>query len=251
MIVLRSEDEISSIRSAGRIIKATFELLRKNVAPGVSTIDLDIMACREIVKRDGVPAFKGVRVGNREYPANICTSINDVVVHGIPSKRTLKDGDIISIDIGVKFNNYYADAAITVGVGEISAASEKLLSVTERSLQEGIDKAIAGNRLGDISSAVQKSVESNGFSVVRDLVGHGIGTALWEDPQVPNFGKPGTGPRLESGMVLAIEPMVNEGTFTVETIDDGWAIVTGDGKLSAHFEHTIVVREGKAEVLTA
>jgi len=251
MIVLRSEDEISSMRSAGQIIKATFEVLRKSVKPGVRTADLDIIANKEIINRGGLPAFKGIKVGGREYPANICASINEVVVHGIPSGRTLKEGDILSIDIGVKFREYYADAAITVGVGKISEEAEKLVAVTRESLARGIENAVAGSRLGDISASVQEYVERHGFSVVRDLVGHGIGNALWEDPQVPNYGRAGTGPRLQAGMALAIEPMVNAGTYEVETLADGWAVVTCDGKLSAHFEHTIVIREGEAEILTA
>ncbi|MCX5678305.1 MAG: type I methionyl aminopeptidase [Candidatus Omnitrophica bacterium] len=251
MIVLRSEDEISSIRSAGQIIKATFEILRKNVKPGARTVELDAIARKEIVRRGGVPAFKGIKVAGREYPANICASVNEVVVHGIPSGRMLEEGDIVSIDIGVKFKEYYADAAITVGVGRISEAAEKLISVTKESLSRGIGNAIAGSRLGDVSASIQEYVERHGFSVVRDLVGHGIGSALWEDPQVPNYGRPGTGPRLQAGMALAIEPMVNAGTYEVETLEDGWAVVTCDRKLSAHFEHTIVIREGEAEILTA
>lgn len=251
MIVLRSEDEISSIRRAGKILKATFEVLRNSVKPGISTAELDTIARSEILKRDAIPAFKGIKVGPRKYPANICTSINDVVVHGIPSDKKLKDGDIISIDVGVKFREYYADAAFTVGVGRVSEAAAKLMRVTEESFFKGIGNAISGRRLGDISAAIQEHVESHGFSVVRDLVGHGIGTALWEDPQVPNYGKPGTGPRLENGMVLAIEPMVNEGTYEVETLPDGWAVVTSDRKLSSHYEHTIVIRDNGAEVLTA
>ncbi|MBU0895812.1 MAG: type I methionyl aminopeptidase [Candidatus Omnitrophica bacterium] len=251
MIVLRSEDEISSMRSAGKIIKATFEVLRKRVAPGVRTVELDTVARQEILKLNGIPAFKGIRVGSRSYPANICASVNEVVVHGIPSERVLREGDIISIDIGVKFREYYADAAITVGVGRISEEANELLSVTETSLAKGIEKATVGSRLGDVSAEIQKYVEDHGFSVVRDLVGHGIGSALWEDPQIPNYGKPGTGPRLAAGMVLAIEPMVNAGTYEVETLADGWAVVTCDRKLSAHFEHTIVIREGGAEILTA
>lgn len=251
MIVLRSEDEILSMRNAGGMIKATFELLRKNVKPGVCTAELDSIARREILKRGGIPAFKGIKVAGREYPANICVSINEVVVHGIPSARTLEEGDVVSIDIGVKFKGYYADAAITVGVGKISETAEKLISVTRESLTRGIENAVAGSRLGDVSASIQEYVERHGFSVVRDLVGHGIGSALWEDPQVPNYGKPGTGPRLQAGMALAIEPMVNEGAYEVETLADGWAVVTCDRKLSAHFEHTIVIREGEAEVLTA
>jgi len=251
MIVLRSEDEISSMRSAGQIIKATFTTLRKLVKPGVSTAALDAAARREILARNGFPAFKGIRVAGREYPANICTSINEVVVHGIPSERKLRAGDIVSIDIGVKFREYYADAAITVGVGNISEDCRKLIAVTEESLAVGIKNAVAGSRLGDVSAGIQGYVEKNGFSVVRDLVGHGIGTALWEEPQIPNYGKPGTGPRLVSGMTLAIEPMVNAGTYEVGTLEDGWAVATCDGRLSAHFEHTIVIREGVAEILTA
>ena len=251
MIVLRSEDEISSMRSAGSIIKSTFDVLRKMVKPGVRTSELDAIAHKEITGRGGIPAFKGIKVGSRTYPADICVSINEVVVHGIPSQRVIEDGDIVSIDIGVKFKEFYADAAITVGAGNISDLKAKLITVTEESLAKGIENAVSGKRLGDISSSVQKHVESNGFSVVRDLVGHGIGTKLWEDPQVPNFGKPGTGPRLASGMALAIEPMVNAGTYEVETLEDGWAIATRDGKPSAHFEHTIVITEGKAEILTA
>ena len=251
MIVLRSEDEISSMRSAGKIIKATFEVLRKLAAPGVRTVELDAAARQEILKRNGLPAFKGIRVGSREYPANICASINEVVVHGIPSERALREGDILSIDIGVKFREYFADAAITVGVGRISEKAKELISVTEESLAKGIEKAVVGSRLGDVSAGIQAYVEGHGFSVVRDLVGHGIGTALWEDPQIPNYGRQGTGPRLAAGMALAIEPMVNAGTYEVETLADGWTVVTRDRKLSAHFEHTIIIREGGAEILTA
>lgn len=251
MIVLRSEDEISSMRGAGEIIKATFDILRRRAREGVRTIELDSIAKREIEKRRGIPAFKGVKVGNLKYPANICTSINEVVVHGIPSERVLREGDIISIDIGVKFKEYYADAAITLGVGKIDELREKLISVTEESLAKGIEKAVAGARLGDVSAGIQNHVEANGFSVVRDLVGHGIGSALWEDPQVPNYGRAGTGLRLAGGMALAIEPMVNAGDYEVAVLDDGWTIVTADGKPSAHFEHTVIIREGKAEIITA
>ncbi|MFH1189402.1 MAG: type I methionyl aminopeptidase [Candidatus Omnitrophota bacterium] len=251
MIVLRSEDEISSMRSAGKIIKATFDLLRAHAKPGARTAELDALARREILKRNGLPAFKGIKVGSREYPANICASVNEVVVHGIPSERALREGDVLSIDIGVKFRDYYADAAITVGIGKISEEAKELISVTEASLAKGIEKAVPGARLGDVSASIQKHVESHGFSVVRDLVGHGIGNSLWEDPQIPNYGRAGTGPRLASGMALAIEPMVNAGAYEVETLEDGWAVVTRDRRLSAHFEHTIVIREGGAEVLTA
>jgi methionyl aminopeptidase len=247
MIALRNEEEIDAIRKAGSILHSTLKALEKSVAPGVSTIELDGIARKEIIGRDGYPAFKGYR----GFPGNICTSINEVVVHGIPSSRKLKEGDIISIDVGVRFRDYLADGAITLPVGRISDTASRLIDVTRLSLSRGIEQAVAGRRLSDISAAVQECVEAGGFSVVRDLVGHGIGRELWEKPEIPNFGKPGCGPVLEAGMVLAIEPMVNAGTYEVETLEDGWAVATADRKLSAHFEHTIVVREGKAEIMTA
>jgi methionyl aminopeptidase len=246
MIVLRSDDEIESIRKAGRILANTLKKLAKHARPGVRTIELDTLARDEIIRHDGYPAFKGYK----GYPANICTSLNEAVVHGIPSERKLRTGDILSIDIGVKFRDYFADAAVTLGIGAISDTARKLMRVTEEALYIGIKKAIAGNRVGDISSGVQQHVESNGFSVVRALVGHGVGIKLHEEPEVPNYGLPGVGSKLESGMVLAIEPMVNAGTFVVETLEDGWTTVTADRKLSAHFEHTVVVRDEKAEILT-
>lgn len=251
MIVLRSVDEIASIRKAGEILAITLEKIRRRVEPGISTKELDAIARDEILKRGGYPAFKGIKVGRNVYPANICTSINEVVVHGIPSGRRLREGDIISIDIGVKRRDYYADAAITVAVGKISETAERLVRVTEKALGIAIDNALPGRHLSDISAAVQGHVESNGFSVVRQLVGHGIGKSLWEDPEVPNFGTPGNGPILKPGMVIAIEPMVNQGTYEVETLEDGWAIVTADSKLSAHFEHTIAICEDGPAVLTA
>lgn len=247
MIVLRSNEEINEIRNAGKIVALALAKVKKYSKPGVTTEELDKIALDEILKHKAQAAFKNYK----GYPGNICTSINESVVHGIPSEKKLKSGDILSIDIGVKFNNFYADAAITVGIGRISDTAAQLMKVTEESLYRGIENARPGKRLSDISANVQSHVEANGFSVVRAFVGHGIGEKIHEEPEIPNFGAPNKGPRLESGMVLAIEPMVNEGTFEVEILDDGWTVVTKDRKLSAHFEHTIVVREGKAEILTA
>ncbi len=246
MIVLRSDDEIRLIRQAGSILAEALEKLKRSVKPGVRTKDLDAIARDEIIKRGGYPAFKDYK----GFPANICVSINEAVVHGIPSNRKIKDGDIVSIDIGVKFKDYFADAAITVAAGRISDTAQKLIDVTEKALYIGIENALSGNRISDVSNSIQAHVESNGFSVVRALVGHGIGARLHEEPEVPNYGRPGTGPKIEPGMVLAIEPMVNEGAFDVETLEDGWTTITKDRSLSAHFEHTIAVREEKAEILT-
>jgi methionyl aminopeptidase len=247
MIVLRSDEEIGQIRKAGRIVALVLDKLRKYSKPGIETRELDGIALDEILKNKGLPAFKDYK----GYPANICVSINEGVVHGIPSKRKLKDGDIVSIDVGVQSGNYFADAAITVGVGAVSEQAHRLMKVTEESLYCGIKNAIPGKRLSDISAGVQSCVENNGFSVVRSFVGHGIGEKLHEEPEIPNFGSPNKGPRLESGMILAIEPMVNEGSYEVEVLGDGWTVITKDRKLSAHFEHTVAVRKGAAEILTA
>lgn len=246
MIAIRSEEEIALIKKAGKILSQTLKVLEKRAGPGVETRQLDAIARDEILNRGGYPAFKGYR----GFPGNICISVNEAVVHGIPSDRKLRDGDIVSLDVGVRFRDYYADAAVTVGIGKISQVARDLMDVTRKALYIGIANAIAGNKVSDISCGVQQYVESNGFSVVRALVGHGIGQNVHEEPEVPNFGKPGTGPKLEAGMVIAIEPMVNAGAFEVEALDDGWTIVTKDRRLSAHFEHTIVVREKKAEILT-
>ncbi len=246
MIVLRSEEEVALIRKAGKILAATLGKLERCVKPGIRTEELDGIARKEIMRQSGYPAFKGYK----GYPANICTSVNEAVVHGIPSDRKLKEGDIVSIDIGVRFKDYFADAAVTIGVGAISDAARRLIDVTKEALYIGIDTALPGRRISDISSSIQRHVESNNFSVVRALVGHGIGTRIHEEPEIPNYGKPGSGPRLEPGMVLAIEPMVNAGTFEVEVLEDGWTTVTKDRRLSAHFEHTVVIREDKAEILT-
>lgn len=246
MIVLRSEREISAIRKAGEITAATLNVLKKTVSSGITTAEIDRIAEEEIRSRGGLPAFKGYR----GFPATICASINEIVVHGIPSKRVLQNGDILSIDIGVKYERFFADAAITVGVGTISAADADLIAVTEEALYTGLGQIEPGKRLSAVSCAIQDYVESNGFSVVRSFVGHGIGTRIHEEPEIPNFGKRGTGPRLEKGMVLAIEPMVNAGGYDVEILDDGWTAVTCDGSRSAHFEHTAVVTDTGFAILT-
>jgi len=246
MIPLRSKGELAEIARAGKILAQTLEKLRKCAKPGVQTKELDELAREEIVKRNGYPAFKGYK----GFPGNICISLNETVVHGIPSDRMLRDGDIVSLDVGVRFRDFYADAAITVGVGQIGETAARLIEVTRKALYIGIKNAQSGRHLSDVSHAIQQFVEENKFSVVRALVGHGIGKGIHEEPEIPNFGKPGMGPILEPGMVLAIEPMVNAGTFEVETLDDGWSIVTKDRKLSAHFEHTIAVTAKGPEILT-
>jgi methionyl aminopeptidase len=248
LIEVKSEDELQKVESACRIVADTLQYLGGLVTPGISTGELERKADEYIRKQGGTPAFKGYR----GYPASICTSLNSQVVHGIPSERdVLREGDIISIDLGVIFDGFYGDAAITYPVGQISNAARRLLDVTEQSLWAGIEKAVAGSRISDIGHAVQSLVERNGFSVVRSFVGHGIGKKLHEEPQIPNFGAPGRGVRLRAGMTLAIEPMVNAGRFDVVVLDDGWTAVTRDGSLSAHFEHTVAVTENSARVLTA
>ncbi|EIW16529.1 MULTISPECIES: type I methionyl aminopeptidase [Pelosinus] len=246
MIILKSEREISYLRDAGKIVAETLVEVKKAAKPGVTTLDLDRIAEEYIKGRGAIPAFKGYH----GFTGNICSSINEEVVHGIPGLRKLKSGDNVSIDIGAVINGYNGDAAITVAVGEVDAEVQKLLDVTEESLYKGIEQAILGNRLSDISHAVQVHAEQHGFGVVRDYVGHGIGRSMHEDPQVPNYGDPGRGPRLKAGMTLAIEPMVNLGTYEVKTLDDGWTVVTLDGKRSAHFEHSIAITDGKPEILT-
>ena len=246
MIVLKTEQEIGYMRDAGRIVGQTLAVIKKAISPGITTQELDHIAEQFIRRAGGVPAFKGYC----GFPASICSSINEQVVHGIPGPRQLKDGDVISIDIGVKLNRYYGDAAITVPVGEVDAEILKLLSVTEQALNKGIEQAIKGNRLSDISHAVQLHAEAYGYGVVRDYVGHGIGQRMHEDPQIPNYGPPGRGPLLKNGMVLAIEPMINLGTPEVEVLADDWTVVTADGKISAHFEHTVAVTDGEPLILT-
>ncbi|MFZ5634507.1 MAG: type I methionyl aminopeptidase [Bacillota bacterium] len=246
MITLKTEKEIAYMRDAGRVVAGALEELNRAVKPGVTTAELDRLAENFIVARGARPAFKGLY----GFPSTICASPNEQVVHGIPSLRVLENGDIISIDIGAEINGYFGDSAVTLPVGEIDDETRRLLSVTEESLYLSIARAVEGNRLSDISHAVQKHVEKNGFSVVRDYVGHGIGRSMHEEPQVPNFGRPGRGPRLRAGMTLAIEPMVNMGTHEVRTLPDNWTVVTKDMKKSAHFEHTIAITSGKPEILT-
>ncbi len=246
MIYIRSEEEIKKIAESNRINYQALMMLKDYIKPGISTKQLDNLAEDYIRSMDAEPAFKGYK----GFPATICASTNSEIVHGIPSKdRVLKQGDIISIDVGVKKNQYYGDAAYTYTVGEVNGEIQKLLETTQQSLYKGIKEAVAGNNLSDISNAVQTHVESNGFSVVRDLVGHGIGRKLHEDPEVPNFGEPGRGPKLKKGMCLAIEPMVNVGDFRIKTLDDKWTVVTQDGSLSAHFEHTITITDNGPLIL--
>ncbi len=234
------------MRRAGNLVAKTIAMLKDAVRPGITTGELDKLAEGIIRKHGGIPAFKGYY----GFPGSICASVNEEVVHGIPGIRKLKSGDIISIDIGTIVEGFYGDAAVTLPVGDISEEAQRLLSVTEGSLMAGIEQVRAGNRLSDISNAVQVFAEGKGFSVVRDYVGHGIGRNMHEDPQIPNFGPPGRGPRLEPGMVLAIEPMVNVGSYRVETLEDNWTVVTADRSLSAHFEHTVAVTEDGPVILT-
>ena len=235
------------MRKANAIVAEVFDRLKSEVTPEITTRELDQIAEAYIRSRGAVPAFKGYR----GFPGTLCVSINEEIVHGIPGQRKLKEGDIVSIDVGVNLNGYFGDAAITLPVGEVDEEAKRLLDVTEKALALGIDKAKIGNRLFDISFAIQHWVETHGFSVVRDFVGHGIGKSLHEEPQIPNFGSPHQGPRLEKGMVFALEPMVNEGTYEVRILSDAWTVVTADGKRSAHFEHTIAIIDGEAAVLSA
>lgn len=246
MIILKTEREIDLMRKSADILIETFKIVDSLVEPGIRTEVIDQEVEKYIRSRGAKPAFKGYH----GYPASACISIDDEVVHGIPGSRTLEVGQIVGIDIGVELNKYFSDAAKTYAVGEISAEKKRLMEVTEASLENGIRAAIAGNRLSDISYAVQSVVEEAGYSVVRELVGHGIGRDLHEDPQVPNYGKPGHGPRLKAGMVLAIEPMVNMGDYEVVFEDDNWTVRTADGSPSAHFEHTIAITEDGNEILT-
>ncbi len=246
MILLKTEAELQEMRAAGEILAGAHKRVREFLKPGITTGDLDREIEGFIRENGGEPAFKGYR----GYPAASCLSVNDEVVHGIPGKRVLKDGDIIGVDIGVKAGGFYADAAQTLPVGSINSEAARLLRVTKEALYLGIEKARAGNRLGDVSHAIQKHVESAGLSVVRSLVGHGIGRSMHEDPQVPNYGRAGEGALLKTGMVLAIEPMVNAGVHEVEILEDKWTVVTADGALSAHFEHSVAVTESGPAILT-
>jgi methionyl aminopeptidase len=246
VIFLKSPQEIEKMAKAGRIVADVLQSLGEMVKTGVAPRELENAADERIRALGGTPAFKGYR----GYPASVCTSVNEQVVHGIPSSRRLRDGDIVSIDLGVYLDGFYGDAAITVPVGRVDKEAAELMRVTEEALYLGIRNAVEGNRLYDISAAVQRHVEESGFSVVRLFVGHGIGRELHEEPQIPNYGVAGQGPRLKSGMTLAIEPMVNVGTHEVRILDDGWTAVTVDGKKSAHFEHTVVVTPEEPIILT-
>jgi methionyl aminopeptidase len=246
MIILKSSDEIKNMTQSCSIVAKTLDAIKTLVKPGITTEEIENFADAYIRANNAVPAFKGYR----GYPASICTSVNNEIIHGIPSDRVLKEGDIVSIDLGVYKDGFYGDAAYTFPVGEIYPDAERLLRVTEESLYIGIENARPDNRVSDISCSIQRHIESNGFSVVRAFVGHGIGRDLHEEPQIPNFGLPNRGPRLKSGMTLAIEPMVNEGGYEVLILNDGWTTVTMDGKLSAHFEHTILVTSDKPKILT-
>ena len=247
MIILKTPDEITLMAKASRVVAEALEVLKSAAKPGVTTDELDRLAEAEIRSRGAVPAFKGYR----NYPKTLCVSVNEQVVHGIPSKRVLKDGDIVGLDLGAIVGGFYGDSAVTIAVGRIDEKAATLVRVTEESLSLAIQQAQVGNRLSDISHAVQQHVEAAGYSVVTEFVGHGIGRQLHEEPQVPNYGKPGQGPRLQPGMVLAIEPMVNMGGSAVRVLDDRWTAVTVDGSLSAHFEHTIAIQpSGPAHVLS-
>jgi methionyl aminopeptidase len=246
MVIIKSPREIEQLRRSNAIVAEVFEKLRGMIAAGITTRELDQVAEEFILLKGARPAFKGYK----GFPATLCISINDEVVHGIPGQRRLKEGDIVSLDVGVNYIGYFGDAAITLPVGEVDPEAKRLLEVTKKALYIGIEKAKAGNRLFDISYAIQSWVESHGFSVVRDFVGHGIGRELHEEPQIPNFGTPHQGPRIEKGMVFALEPMVNEGTHEVRVLSDGWTVVTADGKRSAHFEHTIAITDDGAEILS-
>ena len=247
MIILKSPSALARMRDAGRIVAQVLERLREVVQPGVTTAKLEEEACALIAREGGHPSFKGYR----GFPAAICVSINEEVVHGIPSPhRVLVEGDIVSLDVGVIYHGYQGDAAITLPVGRVSPKAQQLLAVTERALWEGIAQSRQGHWTGDISAAIQRYVESQGYNVVREYTGHGIGRSMHEDPQIPNFGRPRTGSRLRPGMTFALEPMVIAGGWKTRTLDDGWTVVPADGALSAHFEHTIAVTDGQPEVLT-
>jgi len=253
MITIKSKREIEKMKKPCEVIAATLEILREAVKPGVTTRELDRIAEEYLRKHNAIPSFKGVKspiAGGIDFPASICASVNDEVIHGIPGPRVLKDGDIISIDIGAYMDGFHADAARTFPVGNVSDEAKRLIEVTEQSFYEGITKAVEGCRISDISKAIQTYVEANGFSVVRDYVGHGIGIELWEPPQIPNYFVRERGPRLQAGMTLAIEPMVNAGTYRVKVLDDKWTVVTADGSLSAHYENTLAITDGEPLILT-
>ncbi|MDD4953303.1 MAG: type I methionyl aminopeptidase [Candidatus Omnitrophica bacterium] len=246
MIPIKSEKDLQMLRSAGKILSGITKQVLEAVKPGISTKEIDHLAEELVLKENALPAFKGYK----GFPATICASLNEEIVHGIPDQRKMREGDILSLDIGINYQGYFSDTAATMIIGRVPEKVKKLVEVTRGALFEGINKAKVGNHLSDISWAVQNYVEDNGFSVVRQFVGHGIGNNLHEEPEIPNFGRPGVGPVLKAGMVLAIEPMVNMGTWEAMILDNGWTAVTKDGSLSAHFEHTVAITEKGPEVLT-
>jgi len=245
-IIIKSDREIAIMRQASRIVATVLRVLGEQVRPGMKTKELDVIAARELEALGAKPSFKGYR----GFPANLCVSVNDEIVHGIPGERILDEGDIVSLDFGAIFKGFQGDAAVTVGVGEVSSQAEQLMETAEGALKAGIAVAYSGARLGDISAVIQNYAESRGYSVVREYTGHGIGREMHEEPQIPNFGLPGEGPVLKKGMTLALEPMVNVGGWRTRLGDDHWAVLTVDGSLSAHFEHTIAITNGEPEVLT-
>ncbi|HYJ15253.1 MAG TPA: type I methionyl aminopeptidase [Candidatus Limnocylindria bacterium] len=250
MISLKSAREIEIMRRANVIVAEVLQELKRRVAPGITTLDLDAIAEEMTLNRNAIPAFKGYNVAGRVYPRCLCASVNDEIVHGIPSNRHLREGDIVGLDYGVIYDGFYGDSAMTVAVGKVSAAAQTLLDVTEASLYAGIEQLHEGKRLGDLGAAVQKVAEDAGYSVVRAFVGHGIGKKLHEEPPVPNYGEKDRGLRLKEGMVLAVEPMVNIGGYEVEIKEDGWTAVTKDGSLAAHFEHSIAITKNGPYILS-
>ncbi len=250
MIALKSAREIEIMRRANVIVAEVLQELRQKVAPGVTTLELDAIAEELTLKRKAVPAFKGYAVAGRVFPRCLCVSINEEIVHGIPSNRALREGDIVGLDYGVIFDGFYGDSAITVGVGRVSDEARRLMDITEQSLYQGIEQLREGKRLGDLGHAVQQVAEKAGYSVVRAFVGHGIGKKLHEEPPVPNYGEPDRGVRLKEGMVLAIEPMLNAGSCEVEIKEDGWTAVTKDGALAAHFEHSVAITKNGPYILS-
>ena len=250
MISLKSAREVEIMRRANVIVAEILEELKKKVAPGVTTLELDVLAEELTYKKKAQPAFKGYTMAGRTYPRALCASINEEIVHGIPSQRALKEGDVVGLDFGVVYEGFYGDAAVTVGVGKVSGEARRLMQVTEEALYKGIEQLREGNRLGDLSAEIQKTVEDAGYSVVRAFVGHGIGKKLHEEPPVPNYGERDRGLRLREGMVLAIEPMVNVGGYDVEIKEDGWTAVTKDGSLAAHFEHSVAITKNGPYILS-
>ncbi|HRI44867.1 MAG TPA: type I methionyl aminopeptidase [Fimbriimonadaceae bacterium] len=248
MIVYKKPHEIEMMRAAGRVVARTLRIVSESIVPGKTTPrELDALAERLIREAGGIPSF----LHYRNYPAATCISVNEVVIHGIPDDRVLQEGDIVDLDFGVTLNGWVADGAWTYAVGRVSEEAQRLMNVTRESLMQGIAKARIGNRIGDIGATIQRYVERHGYSVVKDLVGHGVGTSVHEEPSVPNFGKPGKGPAIKEGMTICIEPMVNQGTFKVRTLADKWTVVTADGKLSAHYEHTVAITKDGPDILTS